>query len=67
MNTPVNVRCNETSRTCFAQRRKTRNGHWNCNLLNGNYPDGECPFCKPVAEITNNVMYPYNPLRGLYK
>lgn len=51
----------EDSRKCFAKR----GGH--CRLLvprndtRSHYPDGECPFCKPIAAVTNGVTYPYNP------
>ena len=46
------------SRKCFARREE--NG--GCAILTKPYEhDGECPFCKPVANVTNGRKFEYKP------
>lgn len=52
----------EDSRPCFA--KDNSNSH--CRILEtdnyySGYIDGQCPFCKPKAAVTNGQFYPYNP------
>lgn len=53
------VVCND-SRYCFAKRNDMK-GHWFCEILKDNYPDGVCPFCKPERDVTNGEWYPWDP------
>lgn len=43
--------CNETTRKCFANKDGA------CTLLKTNYPEGECPFCKPERYVTDGKYY----------
>ena len=45
------VTCNEVTRKCFANKDGV------CTLLKANYPEGECPFCKPERHITDGKDY----------
>lgn len=51
--------CND-SRPCFAKtERKT------CKCLHHTgFADGACSFCKPHADVTNGVVYPFDDLYG---
>ena len=50
--------CDDT-RPCFA-RIKDRKGDGKCRYLTSTYSEnGECPFAKPVMNITNGKIYPY--------
>ena len=50
------------SRACFAQRYRQADKRLHCVCLNSTYKeDGKCQFCKPDADITKGVHYPYNP------
>ena len=42
-------------RRCFAKTEMS-----NCRILSHAYPDGRCPFCKPVATVTRGKTYPIN-------
>lgn len=46
--------CKDT-RACFARFGER------CGVLQSTYPDKECPFCKPSADVTNGKLYPVNP------
>lgn len=49
------------SRTCFAKRQRMGSNSMACGVLHTvDYKDGECPFCKPFGNYTNDKYYPYN-------
>ena len=51
------------SRHCFAKRRQGAEAY--CGLLTETYAkDGACPFCKEFRDVTNGVVYPYDPNYG---
>ena len=42
------------TRKCFAKNERNR-----CSILTEPYEeDGDCPFAKPIREITGNTYYP---------
>ena len=49
--------CNDT-RKCFAKNERNH-----CTVLEKTYEeDGDCPFAKPIREVTGRTYYPYvNP------
>lgn len=51
------VFCNEPDR-CFAKKDRFRYGKPTCSILSENYPEGKCPFKKPIRDETNGVYYP---------
>ena len=50
-------KCNESS-ICFAKK----NGR--CTLLTKTGKKGTCKFCKPMREMTDGKIYPFNPAYG---
>lgn len=56
-------RC-DFSQNCFAKEKVTVCGFeiLKCKILTGTFFGGEdCPFAKPVREITKGKRYPFNP------
>lgn len=51
------VICNEEGR-CFAKVDRNRYSKPTCSLLYENYPEGKCPFKKPIRDETNGIFYP---------
>ena len=56
------------SRPCFAIQYR-RGGFRVCGILMDKAYDydGECPFCKPVRELTGDEEYPFNSNYGRHR
>ena len=53
---------------CFAKVKNDANGHTKCSVLyDTHFPGregGMCPFQKPIKEMTDGEVYPFNPEYG---
>lgn len=52
-------------RECFAKRKGVFDSYIYCKILTDGakpYPKGECPFCKPIREVTNGVYYEFKQM-----
>ena len=51
----LNTNLCRDERPCFARFGER------CGILQSTYAPGACPFCKPVGDVTDGRIYPYDP------